>query len=396
MGKRGNREGCIFELPDGRWRGTVSLGNDENGRHIRKWVMRKTRREVVEAINDLVARRKANQPIHPTKGTVATFIADWLADEVTPNRDASTLRIYESTCRLYIVPPLGPIRLNQLNGQHVQRCLNLAAEHLSPTSARLVRTVLRTALRTGERWGVVVGNAAKHANIPTQAGYEAKPLTAEQANELLETVKDHDHGALFVIALALGLRHGEVNGLLWENIDFATGFLHVRTQIKRIARKGLLLSELKTKKSRRSLRMPRFVVDALLRRQMIQEAQRIKGGTKWKETGFVFTGPRGDVIAPEKISEVHKEMLERANLPHVRFHDLRHSCATLLLSKGVSMKMIQEILGHANFQTTANVYSHLVEAMRDEATDAMNDIFDGKKNPDVAPVVAFEKSTTIQ
>jgi integrase len=142
--------------------------------------------------------------------------------------------------------------------------------------------------------------------------------------------------------------------------------------------------------------MPRFVIDALLRRQMTQAAQRIKAGTKWKETGFVFAGPRGDVIAPEKISEVHKEMLERANLPHVRFHDLRHSCATLLLSKGVSMKMIQEILGHANFQTTANVYSHLVEAMRDEATNAMNDIFDGKKNPVVAPVVAFEKSTTIQ
>jgi integrase len=395
MGKRGNREGCIWELPDGRWRGAVSLGHDENGRPIRKWVMRKTRREVVEAIQNLVSRRKANQPIHSKKGTVATFIADWLADEVTPNRDASTLRIYESTCRLYIVPPLGRIRLDQLNGQQVQRCLNLAAEHLSPTSVRLVRTVLRTALSTAEEWKMVASNAAKHANIPTQTGYEAKPLTAEQANRLLETVKDHDHGALFTIALSLGLRHGEIGGLRWENIDFATGFLHVRTQIKRIARKGLHLSELKTKKSRRSLRMPRFVVDALLRRQLIQEAQRIKAGAKWKETGFVFTGPRGDVIAPEKINEVHKEMLERANLPHVRFHDLRHSCATLLLSKGVTLKMIQEILGHANFQITADLYSHVARAMRDEATDAMNEIFDSK-NPDVAPVVAFEKSTTIQ
>jgi integrase len=396
MGKRGNREGCIWELPDGRWRGAVSLGHDENGKHIRKWVMRKTRREVVETIKDLVSRRKANQPIHSKKGTVATFIADWLADEVKPNRDASTLRIYESTCRLYIVPPLGPIRLDQLTGQHVQRTLNLAAEHLSPTSVRLVRTVLRTALRTGERWGVVVGNAAKHANIPTQTGYEAKPLTAEQANDLLETTKNDPYAAIFVVALSLGLRHGEINALRWENIDLNTGLLHVRVQLKRIKGKGVLLCELKTKKSKRSLRMPRFVIDALLRRQIIQEAQRIKAGAKWKQTGFVFTGPRGDVIAPEKINEVHKEMLQRANLPHVRFHDLRHSCATLLLSKGVTLKMIQEILGHANFQITADLYSHLVEAMRDEATDAMNDIFDCRKNPDVAPVVAFEKSTTIQ
>ncbi len=368
MGKRGNREGCIWELPDGKWRGAVSLGCDEIGRSIRKWVMRDTRREVVEAIQDLVARRKANQPIHSTKRTVAMFIADWLRDEVTPNRDVSTLRIYESTCRLYIVPPLGRIRLDHLNTQHAQQCLNLAAEHLSPSSVRLVRTVLRTALRTGEQWGVVAGNAAKHANIPTQTGHDAKPLTAKQANHLLETVKDHHFGALFTVALSLGLRRGEVNGLRWENIDFTTGFLHVRTQIKRIARKGVLLSELKTKSARRSLRMPRFVVDALLRRQLGQEGERLKAGTKWKESGFVFTGPRGDVIAPEKISEVHKEMLERANLPHVRFHDLRHTAATLLLSRGISMKTIQEILGHADFQTTANIYSHVVEAMRDEAT----------------------------
>jgi len=395
MGKRGNGEGCIWELPDGRWRGAVSLGHDENGRHVRKWVMRKTRREVVEAIQNLTARKKANQPIHATKGTVATFIADWLADEVTPNRDASTLRIYEQACRLHILPPLGRIRLDQLNGQHVQRCLNLTAERLSPSSVRLVRTVLRTALRTAERWRMVAGNAAKHANIPTQREYDAKPLTAEQANHLLETVKDHHFGALFTIALSLGLRRGEVNGMRWENIDFTTGFLHVRVQIKRISGTGVHLCELKTKKSRRSLRMPRFVIDALLRRQLIQEAQRIKAGAKWKETGFVFTGPHGDVIAPEKINEVHKEMLERANLPHVRFHDLRHACATLLLSKGVTLKMIQEILGHANFQITADLYSHLVEALRDEATNAMNEIFNSK-NPDVAPVVAFEKSTTIQ
>jgi integrase len=260
---------------------------------------------------------------------------------------------------------------------------------------RLVRTVLRTALRTGERWGVVAGDAAKHANIPTQRKHDAKPLTAEQANHLLETVRDHDFGALFTIALSLGLRRGEINGLRWENIDFVTGFLHVREQIKRIPRTGVHLCELKTDKSRRSLRMPRSVIDALLRRHLIQEAQRIKAGAKWTESGFVFTGPRGDVVAPEKINELHQEMLQRANLPHVRFHDLRHTAATLLLSKGISLKLIQEYLGHANFQITADLYSHLVEAMRDEATQAMNEIFDSK-NPDVAPVVAFEKSTTIQ
>jgi integrase len=243
---------------------------------------------------------------------------------------------------------------------------------------------------------MVASNAAKHTSLPTQIKYDAKPLTAEQANHLLETVKDHSYGALFTVALSLGLRHGEIGGLRWENMDFTTGKLHVRVQTKRIKGKGVQLCELKTKSAKRSLRMPQFVVDGLLRRQFSQEGERIKAGTKWKETGFVFTGRHGDVIAPEDINIIHKQMLQRAGLPHVRFHDLRHSCATLLLSKGVTLKMIQEVLGHSNFQTTANIYSHVVETMRDEATQAMNDIFENKKNPVVAPVVAFEKSTTIQ
>src|SRR6202044_2392715 len=143
------------------------------------------------------------------------------------------------------------------------------------------------------------------------------------------------YGALFVVALSLGLRHNEVAGLRWENVNFTTGRLNVRTQIKRVPRKGVLLCELKTKAAKRSLRMPQFVADALLRRQLMQEAEHLKAGSQWKDTGFVFTSRHGDVIAPEKVTMIHKKMLQRAKLRHVRFHDLRHSCATLLLSKGV-------------------------------------------------------------
>jgi integrase len=168
-------------LPDGRWRGAVSLGY-ENGKHIRKWVQREARGDVVDAIKDLVSRKKANQPIHSARRTVATFIADWLADEVKPNRNASTFRIYGGMVRLYILPQLGRIRLDQLNGLDVQRCLNGAAKHLSPSSVRLLSTILRTALRCGERRGVVAGNAAKHTSLPTQVKHDAKPLTAEQAS----------------------------------------------------------------------------------------------------------------------------------------------------------------------------------------------------------------------
>jgi integrase len=396
MSKRGNREGCIFELPDGRWRGAVSLGIDDHNRPIRKWVQRQTRGEVVTAINALVARKKDNLPITSARRTVEMYLNDWLKDEVAPNRNVSTHRIYEQMCRLHIIPVLGRIRLDQLNGQHVQRAVNLAAESLSPSSVKLVATILRTALRCGERWGVVAGNAAKHTSLPTAVKYDAKPLTAEQAIHLLETVKDHRYGALWVVALSMGLRHNEVAGLRWENIDFATGWLNVRTQIKRVPGKGVLLVELKTKAAKRSLRMPQFVINALLRRQLMQEAEHVKAGEMWKNPdGFVFTSRHGDVIAPEKVTVIHTKMLQRAKLSHVRFHDLRHSCATLLISKGVTLKMLQEILGHSDFQTTANIYAHVAEAMRDEATQAMNSIFDSPKNPVVAPVVAFEKSTTI-
>ena len=395
MGKRRAREGCIWKLPDGRWRGAVSLGY-ENGKHIRKWVMRKTCKEVDKAIKELVRKKEANLPIISTRRTVGMFITNWLADEVKPNRSVGTLRIYEQICRTHLIPQLGRIRLSELNGLDVQKCMNQAAEHLSPSSVKLVNTILRTALRTGERWGVVAGNAAKHATLPKQVKFDAKPLTAEQANHLLETVKDDRYGAVFTVALSLGLRHGEIAGLRWESVNFATGRLKVTHQLKRVARKGVVLSELKTKHAKRSLRMPQFVVDALLRRQLIQEQEHINAGDRWKDTGFVFTSRHGDPMVPEKMTLDHIAALKRAKLPRIRFHDLRHSCATLLLSKGVPIKMIQEILGHSSYTTTMNLYVHVVEAMRDEATNAMNDIFDSQKNPVVAPVVAFGVSETIQ
>jgi integrase len=248
------------------------------------------------------------------------------------------------------------------------------------------------------KWGKLAINPAKNAESPKQRKYTASPLTLKQAEALLKAVEGDRYEAIFTCA-ALGLRRGEVLGLTWTNIvlndSCSAGVLNVARTLSRIKGKGLVLCDVKTQKSRRTIRLPRFAIEALLRRQMIQEQERINAGEEWKETDLVFTGGTGGPLMPEKINELHRDALERAKLHHVRFHDLRHTAATLLLSKKVPMKMVSEILGHSTFQFTMETYGHVVENMRDETTEAFDQMF-GEKRAVVAQVVALDKLEKVQ
>ena len=185
------------------------------------------------------------------------------------------------------------------------------------------------------------------------------------------------------IALLMGLRRGEVAGLRWSEIDFNEGMLHVRTALQRIPGKGLQLQGVKSQKSHRHSPMPALCIAALQRRRQMQLEEKRAAGTKWKQdSDFVFTSRYGARIVIEELTRELDKALELAKLPHLRFHDLRHSTASLLIAKGVPLKFVQEILGHANFQITADLYTHLLPSQLRDAAQTMNDIFE---KPDVAP-----------
>lgn len=171
------------------------------------------------------------------------------------------------------------------------------------------------------------------------------------------------------------MRRGELLGLRWDDIDLQKGTLQVRRTLSYIAHHGFKEGEPKTAKSKRKIMLPQFAIETLKRHRTVQLETRLQAGAEWVDKDLVFSNKRGGFIVPQTLATHFSQLLEEIGLPHMRFHDLRHSAATLLLSMGVPMKVVQEILGHSNFSTTANIYSHVLPSMQQEAMKKMDDLF---------------------
>ncbi|MSQ09817.1 MAG: site-specific integrase [Dehalococcoidia bacterium] len=201
---------------------------------------------------------------------------------------------------------------------------------------------------------------------------EVQALSAEQARHLLTVAANDRLGAVFILALATGMRQGEVLGLKWENVDLEKGKLHVKTALQRVEGK-FVLADPKTAKSQRMLPLPKVALAALKQHRALQAEERLRVGAAWQEKwGLVFTTSNGTPLDARNVLRSFTRLLKVNGLPEVRFHDLRHSCASLLLSQGVSLRMIMEILGHSQIGLTANLYTHIAPIMHEEAAAQMD------------------------
>ena len=202
------------------------------------------------------------------------------------------------------------------------------------------------------------------------------PLSPTQAKTLLDTARKMDDrwSALYVLAVSTGMRQGELLGLKWDDVDLEAGVVRVRRTLT-LARGGPRLTEPKTPKSRRSIRLTTGAVDALRRYGELQHAERAAAGDRWNGSwGLVFTTRAGTPIRRDNLhAKSWKPLLRRSGLPDIRFHDLRHTCATLLLVRGVHPKIVSEMLGHSSIAITLDVYSHVIPALGEVAASAMED-----------------------
>jgi integrase len=200
---------------------------------------------------------------------------------------------------------------------------------------------------------------------------EIQPFTPAQARQFLEAVRGDKFEALYTVALALGLRRGEALGLRWEDIDWEKGTLTIRASLQRAEGK-LQMLEVKTDRSRRVVKLPKLALQALKSHRTRQLEDRLLAGARWTEHGLVFPTGIGTPYDPRRLNEDFERALKRGGLPRIRFHDLRHSAATLLLAQGVPVKMISELLGHSTTRMTLDVYAHVLETMKQEAADSMD------------------------
>ena len=197
----------------------------------------------------------------------------------------------------------------------------------------------------------------------------------DQIPGFLQAVQGDRLECLFVLTVTLGLRQGEALGLSWDAIYFEKGTLAVRRALQRVSGK-LIFVEPKTSRSRRTLHLPQFVLTALRAHQMRQEQERMLAGSRWRESNLVFCTGIGTPLDGPNVTHRLQRLLHDAELPRMRFHDLRHACASLLLFKGIHPRVVMETLGHSQISLTMNTYSHVVPALQREAADKMDEVFE--------------------
>lgn len=293
---------------------------------------------------------------------------------VKPNVRSWTYAGYEVHVRLHLKPTLGRVPLDKLTPLQVKQLLNRKiADGMKPKSVRYIRGTLRTALNEAMRWGLIGRNPAALVDGPRVEHYEIQPLTPEEARTFLNAMKGDRLQALYSVALTMGLRQGEALGLRWQDIDLEMGYLRVAKQLQRIDGKFELV-EPKTARSRRTVAMPATIVSALRDHRDTQRRERQIAGERWTDIGLVFTTPLGKPLDGTALTKEFHRHLERAGLPQRRFHDLRHSCATLLLVQGVSPRVVMDVLGHSQIALTMNTYSHVIPELRRQAAERMDEL----------------------
>jgi integrase len=373
--KRGSGEGSIAKRPNGTWYGryTVHL---PDGTPKRRSVYGKTRREVAEEMTRHLRDAHMGLVAQDDKQPLSEYLAHWLDTTARASVRERTFESYEIAVRLHINPALGTVPLAELRPQHIQTFLREMVEKHGKSEGTALRTyaVLKRALEQAVRWNLILRNAAALVDAPRQHTSEMLVFTKEQAHALLAHVKGDRLEAYYTVAMSLGLRLGEALGLHWQDVDFTRGTITILYSLQR-ANGKLNLYETKNRTSNRTIKMPQLIRDALQQHQARQDAEREALGSKWQESGFVFTTGKGTPIDPRNMARLYKRHLRALELPDFRVHDMRHTAASLMLAQGVPLKMVSEILGHSSSRVTLDIYAHVYEEGRQQAADKIDDIF---------------------
>jgi integrase len=328
---------------------------------------------VAEKLSKAVSDRVGGLVFDGDHETLEAYLRRWIDEVLRGTVKQSTLENYTYIARLHIIPELGRVRLRALKSRDVRRHYREKLDvGLSPRTVQIIHTVLRKALQQAVRDDVLPRNVCDAVTAPRQTKKEMQPLTPEQAKRLLENVREDRLRALYVLAITAGLREGELLVLRWEDVDLERELLQVRRQLTR-TRDGLSFTAPKRGKAR-VVRLTDMAIAALKAHRATQNEERARAGSLWEETSLVFTSTIGTPVDVGNLTYLSfRPLLKRTNLPRIRFHDLRHTCATLLLSKGTHPKIVQEMLGHANISMTMDTYSHVLPDMQEKAVSAMDD-----------------------
>ncbi|MGB9866578.1 MAG: tyrosine-type recombinase/integrase [Bacillota bacterium] len=326
-----------------------------------------TKRQAEQVAQQLVAELQQGTYVKPQKITLADYLRQWLEVACVPRLSPKTIQGYRTCIENHIIPALGLLPVSEVVPLHLQTLYSsLLDTGLSNRTVELVHTVLHAALKQAVKWQLIPRNPADAVEPPRPARPEIHVLKPEQVPALLDAARGSPIEALVIVALSTGLRRGELLALRWEDVDLKAGIIYVRRNLIRVD-KQLIEKAPKTKRGQRSVPVPRMALEVLRNLSMRSEAT--------GPNDYVFCRQGGLPLDPSTVTHQFARIAKKMGFEGLRFHDLRHTHATLLLSQGVHPKVVQERLGHETITTTIDTYSHVIPTLQEQARRALDAVF---------------------
>jgi integrase len=369
--RRAQGSGSVYLRKDGRWAAAAVV----DGKRITRYG--KTKKEAWDNLQTHLRDLEQGKVTTGPKQTVAEYLTHWLEDLHKLEIRTRSYGTQKYKMQKYIIPAIGHIELSKLTREHVQAFVSgMVGDGYAPNTVRSVHSILHAALADAVLHETLNRNVSENVTLPRIGEAETQVLTSEECERLIAAARDHRLWFFIVLAIATGARRGELLALRWSDVDLEAGTIFIHRSVGRTYFiKGYIENEQKTRAGRRKPHLPQFVLDLIDEQKKRIDEMRVKAGSKWEEHDLVFPNRHGRYYHQSAINEEFSSLLEKAGLPHVRIHDLRHSAATLLLASGVNVKVVQELLGHSNISTTLGKYGHVMPSMQKEVTRTMDSIF---------------------
>lgn len=366
--KSGQNQGSVSRRKDGSY--MVQLTAD--GKRITKYF--KTKREANAWRIETLQKIQSGLFYAGPKLTLSEYFDEWLVareGSVKPK----TNHQYRQIINQHINPVLGKIKINELQPAEIQALYNKKVESgIGIRTVGLIHSVLHCALNHALRLGIIFRNPCDAVYKPKAQKREMNILDENQVRALLIAARGKRHEALFKLAITTGMRKGELIGLKWSDLDWDTNQINVQRQVQRVPGKGLKYTQPKTAAGRRMIYLGADILQSLKDHLQRQWLEREFMGERWQDHDLIFPSSIGTPMSQSNLHREFKLLLQEAKLPDIRFHDLRHTAASLMLKQGVSVKVVQERLGHSDAAMTLNVYSHVIPGMQREAAEKMDEI----------------------
>ena len=375
--RRANGEGNIRKRKDGRWEGRYTAGYDQDGKRIIKNVLGRTQAEVKAKLAVAIAESQQLDVSRSGEYTVAEWLRVWFELYAKPNIRPSTAGYYRRAMEEYTIPRIGSIKLNKLTSREIQKLYRDLLENgrmreqqrkrkpgLSGSTVRCVHTMLHSALDRAVKERLLIRNPADSCVVPKVQHQEMKTLQPEDLKAYLDAAERRNALAMFYLELVSGIRKGELVSLQWEDLDIPNKTISVSKQAVKNETGNLVVTRPKTENSIRQISIPQEAVELL-----IQEHAKHPGNP------WLFPSSRtGAMYHPDSVATLHQRILKDAGLEHIRFHDLRHTFATLALQNGVDIKTVSAMLGHYDAGFTLRTYTHTTRQKQDEAAQTMGNL----------------------